>query len=63
MKHYKKAMQYMSKHPAYNATIHALGGLGVGLLIARPLVVHPLRTGIILIALSLLGHIYAWMSK
>lgn len=50
----------MKKHPAYNGTIHALGGIGVGILIASPIAdPHPVRWGIAFLLLSVLGHLYA----
>ncbi len=59
----KKAMAFMKKHPAYNSTIHAIGGIGIGILIASPVAgIHPVRWGIALLIVSLLGHIYAWFA-
>lgn len=59
----KKAMTFMKKHPAYTSSIHAIGGVGVGILIASPLAgVHPVRWGVALLIISLLGHIYAWFA-
>lgn len=59
----KKAMAYMKKHPAYVASIHAIGGMGIGILIASPVAgEHPVRWGLALMAISLLGHIYAWFA-
>ncbi|MFS8159339.1 MAG: hypothetical protein ACMG6E_03840 [Candidatus Roizmanbacteria bacterium] len=50
----------MKKHPVYNAMVHAIGGVGIGILIARPIVgMHPVRFGVALMVLSLLGHLYA----
>lgn len=40
----KKASAFMKKHPAYTSTIHAIGGVGVGILIAAPVAgTHPVR--------------------
>lgn len=59
----KKAMAFMKKYPAYTATIHFIGGVGIGVLIASPIAgTHPIRWGLILIAISILGHIYAWFA-
>lgn len=53
----------MNKYPAYNATIHALGGIGIGILIASPIAgTHPVRFGVTFLVLSILGHIYAWLA-
>ncbi len=55
----KDTVKYFKNHPTYNAVVHALGGIGVGILIAHPLIgIHPIRWGIIFLALSLLGHFY-----
>ena len=59
----KKGLIYVKKHPMYNATIHAIGGLGVGILIGSSIVgIHPISWGIALIVISLLGHVYAWFA-
>ena len=60
----KKAMRFMKKHPTYTASIHAIGGVGIGMLIASPLAgVYPFRFGIVFIIIAALGHIYAWVAK
>jgi len=59
----KKAMHFMKKHPAYNGTIHALGGMGVGFLIANYMSgVNLVTFGVILIVFSLIGHLYVWLT-
>lgn len=59
----KKAMEYFKKHPNYNSVVHAVGGLGVGVIIASPVAgAHPVRFGIALLAISLIGHLYAWFA-
>lgn len=59
----KKAMTFMKKHPAYNASVHAIGGIGIGILIASPIAgIHPVRWGIAFLIVSLLGHIYTWFT-
>lgn len=59
----KRGMAFMKKYPAYNATIHALGGIGIGILIASPVVgTHPVRVGVAFLAISFLGHVYAWFA-
>jgi len=56
----KKGIAFMKNHPAYNAIVHAIGGLGIGILIASPVAgVHPIRWGIAFLIISLLGHLYA----
>lgn len=59
----KKALAFSKKYPAYIATIHAIGGMGVGIIIASPLAgTHPIRWGLAFILVSLLGHLYLWFS-
>ena len=57
----KKGMTFLKKNPAYNATIHAIGGVGIGILIASPVAgVHPIRFGVAFLVISILGHAYAF---
>lgn len=59
----KKAMTFMKKHPAYSSTIHAIGCMGIGILIASPVAgIHPVRWGVALMIISLPGHVYAWFA-
>lgn len=59
----KKATAYIKKHPVYNSIIHAIGGIGIGIIIASPIAgIHPIRWGIAFLIVSLLGHIYAWVA-
>ena len=59
----KKAMAFMKKHPVYHATIHALGGLGLGIIIAHYFSdLNLMLWGIILIIVAVIGHIYAWIA-
>ena len=59
----KKGMNFMKKHPEYNATVHAIGGVGVGILIASPVAgTHPVRFGLAFLLVSVLGHVYAWFA-
>ena len=56
----KKGIAFMKKYPAYNATIHAIGGIGIGILIASPVAgIHPVRFGLAFLVVSALGHAYA----
>jgi hypothetical protein len=60
----KKTMKYMEKYPMYNSLVHAVGGIGVGVLIARDVAgEHPVRFGLVLITLALLGHLYPMTLK
>ncbi len=59
----KKGMAFMKKYPAYNATIHAIGGVGIGILIASSLAGSNLVIwGVSLMVISLLGHLYTWFA-
>lgn len=61
---YKRITSYFKKHVTYNSFVHVVGGMGIGVLIASPIVgIHPLRWGLGLIGLSLLGHLYAAVSE
>lgn len=63
-KYYQKATNYFKKHEMYNATVHAVGGIGVGILLASPLFhPHPVRWAIVFMSLSVAGHIYAFIAK
>lgn len=61
---YKQTFSYFKKHPVYTALVHLVGGIGLGFLLAYPIAqVHPVRYGIALLVVSLLGHLYAGMQK
>lgn len=52
-------MNYFKNHVEYNAFVHVLAGIGLGILIASPLTFpHPVRWGLIFVGLSVLGHLY-----
>ena len=59
-----RAFDYFKKHPNYNATIHVIGGMAIGILITYPFIgAHPLRWGLTLGAISSLGNVYAFLAK
>lgn len=60
---YQKLLKYYSKHPLYTGFVHLFMGLGLGILIARPLGIHPLRYGVALLAIGVLGKLYPLLSK
>lgn len=63
-KMYKKIMKYMRAHPMYNSTIHVLAGMGIGALITYPyLLPHPVRWGVVLLALGVAGHLYPLVTR
>ncbi len=50
----------MKKHPVYHATIHAIGGVAVGILIMYAFNVrNPLLWVLLLGSISIGGHLYA----
>lgn len=60
----KKLEKYFSKHVWYAKTVHVISGIGVGILITYPLAgVHPVRWGLALLGLGILGHIWPLMEK
>ena len=59
----KNAIAFMKKHPVYHATIHAIGGIAVGILIMYLFNLHnPLMWVIVLGLISVGGHLYAFIS-
>ncbi|MGH7246407.1 MAG: hypothetical protein ACREGI_05760 [Candidatus Levyibacteriota bacterium] len=60
----KRALSYFGKHVEYNALVHVLGGIGLGILIASPFAFpHPVRWALTLLGLSLLGHLYVLFQR
>ncbi len=58
MKYYNKASAYFKKNPHYNASVHTLVGIGIGILATYPLVgQHPMRWGVLFLSLGILGHL------
>ena len=56
-------MGYLKEHQVYTSTIHFIGGVGIGILIASPLAgSNPVIWGVSLMAISLLGHLYAFIA-
>jgi hypothetical protein len=54
----------MTKNPTYTATIHAIIGVGIGMLLTYPLAgIHPVRWALAFVAVGLLGHLYPLMLK
>lgn len=56
---HKKMKKYFSEHPYYNAGVHLVIGMGLGILLTWPVFMpHPVRWGVGLIVLGILGHFY-----
>ncbi len=63
-KYFKRAEKYFSKHFYMNALIHTAIGIGIGILVTYPLVgEHPVRWGVALIVVGVLGHFLPFMEK
>lgn len=61
---FKKAEGFFKKNPAYNALIHILIGVGIGVLITYPFAgIHPVRLGAAFLAVGLVGHLYPLVVK
>lgn len=59
-----KTEKFFSKHVYYNSFIHVLAGVGIGAVLTYPVFgPHPVRWGVVLIGLAVLGHIYPLASK
>jgi len=56
-------MKYYGKHPLYSAFVHFFAGTGLGILISRPLGIHPVRYGVVLLVIGILGKLYAMTNK
>ncbi|MDO8577238.1 MAG: hypothetical protein Q7R82_02755 [Candidatus Daviesbacteria bacterium] len=60
----KQIEKYFSSHVRYNSLVHVIAGIGIGILITYPLAgVHPVRWGIALVAIGILGHLYPLLKK
>lgn len=56
--------KYSRRHPVYNSAVHMLIGVGLGALLTYPIFgSHPVKWGIGLIAVGLLGHLYPLIVK
>lgn len=56
---FSSGIDFMKKHPVYHATIHAIGGVAVGILIMYVFnLQNPLIWVLILGSISIGGHLY-----
>ena len=59
-----KLNKYLFKNPVYNALVHLLVGVGMGILMTYPIVgVHPLRFGFGFLVIGVLGYLYPFILK
>lgn len=56
-------MAFFSKHVEYNAFVHVLGGVGLGIIIAGFTFPYQVNWALGLLALSILGHLYTLTVK
>lgn len=58
------AETYFKRNPAYNSLVHLTIGVGIGILLTHSVIdPHPMRWGLGLILLGVIGHIYPWALK
>lgn len=60
---YTKILKYYGKHPLYAVVVNLIIGIGLGILISRPLGVHPLRSGLAILLVGVLGKLYPLINK
>ncbi|MDO8569975.1 MAG: hypothetical protein Q7R97_00120 [Candidatus Daviesbacteria bacterium] len=61
---YQQMHKYFSKHPFYNGIVHLVIGIGIGAMLTYPIFgTHPVKWGVGLIVVGLLGHLYPLMEK
>jgi hypothetical protein len=60
---YKNLLKYYSKHPLYALVVNLIIGIGLGILISRPIGIHPVRYGVAFLVLGGIGKIYALTNK
>lgn len=58
-----RAKAYWGKHPHYTAFVHSFAGLGAGLILRPWVGDFAVTIGIVLIIISVLGHIYALVGE
>lgn len=57
---WNKNKKYYAKNPSYNAVVHIIFGVGLGFLLTNPLAAtHPVRWGVTLLAVSVMGMLMA----
>ena len=60
----KQMLKYFKSHPRYNSFVHAIIGMGVGVMITYPLVgVHPVKWGAVLLGIGILAHLLPLFSE
>ncbi len=55
----KIMLKFFRSHPRYNSFVHAVIGMGVGIMITYPWVgEHPVRWGLVLLGIGIIAHLY-----
>ena len=61
---FKQTVGFFKKNPTYNAVVHLITGVGLGILATYPLVKeHPVRVGAAFLIVGLCGHLYPYITK
>lgn len=64
MKLVDRQNKYFSKHVIFCSLVHAIAGVGFGIIIARPFDMgHPIQLGLLLILIGGVGHIIPFFMK
>lgn len=59
----KRAISFFERHVEYNALVHVLGGIGLGIIVAGFTFPNQVNWALGLLAVSLLGHLYTLTVK
>ncbi len=59
----KRALSFFSKHVEYNALVHVLGGIGLGVILAEFIFPYQVQWALGLLFISILGHLYTLTIK
>lgn len=52
-------LKFFRAHPRYNSFVHAVIGMGIGIMITYPIVgPHPVKWGMVLLGVGLIAHLY-----
>jgi hypothetical protein len=60
----RNSTKFFSKYPAQNSLVSLLLGVGIGFLLAYPVIgEHPLRWGVLFVIMGLAGFVWAGFQK
>ena len=59
----RRAIGFFTRHVEYNALVHVLGGIGLGLILASFVYPEQINWALGLLAISILGHLYTLTVK